>query len=288
LKIDQKILNSKNTMTRDEQILLRQIRNRANSFEANNADQPAAVNKAAGMGNVAGNPGFVAQFDVQFIIKYFTVAAGVYTGVLAAAIAAALKTQLPAFLFGNTDFAGGFAKLQSQFILTGGWAYDTPFVYGKDYAATVFGALDATAKAALRVGDLVIPVWATTAGPVNTVGFTIVRCTQVAYGTLLDALNSDMFTINTVRYIMSDTTAVGLAQYNNNINMFNQSLFGKFKSDFVSPNSFKVPEQMQTGIIDIPLVLDVNKQVALGTFINYDIVNVQWSIFANVVNKLSV
>jgi len=103
---------------------------------------------------------------------------------------------------------------------------------------------------------------------------------------LLDALNSDSFVTNMLRYIISDTSAVGLAQYENNVKTLRQSLFGKSTDDFVSPNSFKLPEQQQAGIIDIPLVFEVDKAAALGTYVNYDVVNIQWSIFVKQVNKL--
>lgn len=239
------------------------------------------------LGKIPGNPAFTAQFDTQLLIKYFTVAGGAYTLVAAAAIAATLKTQLPAFVFGNSDFAGGFKKSQGQFPLAGGWAYDVPFVYGRDYATTVFGVLDATAKAQLQIGDLVIPFWATTAGPVDTVGFVIIRCAQVAYGTLLESLTSDLFWLNNIRYILTDTSAQGLTQYNNNIFIQDQSLFGKFKSDNVSPNSFKQPEQFQSGIVDIPINKGIDKNVMLGSYLNYDSVTQQWSIFVKQVDKLA-
>lgn len=280
------IFGTKRRVSRSNAGLIRALAARANSFEQH-ADAPAAVNPAATrLGAAPGNPTFAAQFDVQMLLQYFTEAAGVYTAKTAAQILAAdatLATQLPAFLFGNSDFAGGFTKLKAQFVLSG-WTYGDPFVYGKDYPASYFSVLDATAKANLRSGDLVLTFYKD--GATNYVAFVVIRCTQVAYGTLLDALNSDMFTINTIRYIMSDTTAVGLAQYNNNINILKQSLFGKFDSDFVSPNSFKIPEQQQSGIIDIPLVKGVDKQVALATFINYDAVSVQWSLFVRSVQKL--
>jgi hypothetical protein len=260
---------------------------RANSFE-NYADAPAAVNRAATqLGDAAGNPSFAAQFDVQFLVRYFSVAAGAYTSRTAAymlANAPTLATQLTAFLFGNSDFASGYAKLKAQFPLSG-WSYGDPFVYGKDYPASFFGVLDATAKADLRNGDLVLTYYSD--GATDYVALVIIRCTQVAYSTLLDALSSDMFTLNMIRYVMGDTTATGLAQYNNNINVLKQSLFGKFDSDFVSPNSFKLPEQQQDGIIDIPLIKGIDKQVALATLINYDVTTVQWSLFVRSVNKLA-
>lgn len=267
--------------------LMRALAARANSFEQH-ADAPAAVNPAATrLAPAPGNPSFAAQFDVQFKLKYFSVAAGVYTNVTAAALLAAeptLATQLPVFLFGNSDYSGGFAKLKAQFPLSG-WNYGTSFVYGKDYPWSIYGEFDATVEAHLSNGDLV-SVFDSSPGATDYVAIAIIHCTQVGYGTLLDALNSDMFTLNTVRYIMSDTTAVGLAQYNNNINIMKQSLFGKFDSDFVSPNSFKIPEQQQNGIIDIPLIKGIDKQVALATYINYDAVDVQWSLFVRSVNKL--
>lgn len=271
--------------SRASQQLIRALAQRSNAYESH-ADAPAAVNPAATKLNPApGNPTFAAQFDVQFLLQYFSVAGGVYTSRTAAymlANAPTLATQLPAFLFGNSDFAGGFTKLKALFPLSG-WSYGNSFVYGKDFPNSFFGALDTTATANLRSGDLVQTFYSD--GATDYVAFVVLRCTQVAYATLLDALNSDMFTINMIRYILSDTSAAGLDQYNNNVNIMKQSLFGKFDSDFVSPNSFKIPEQQQSGIIDIPLVKGVDKQVALSTMIEYDVVNVQWSLFVRSVNK---
>ena len=237
-----------------------------------------------------GNPGFIAQFDIVVIPKYFTVAVGVYTAVTAAAVAGAqptLATQLPVFLFGNSDKSGGFRKMRAQFPLSG-WSYDTPFIYGSDSGAgTTFGTLDATAKGVLQVGDLVLPVTAVLGG-VNYVAFSIIRCSQTAYGSLLDATNSDSFRMNMVRYILSDSTATSLAQYLNQLQPFNLSIFGKFNSDQTSPNSFKIPEQQQQNIIDIPLVLDVDKQVSIGTYMNYDLpTQMQLSFFVAEVVKVA-
>jgi hypothetical protein len=237
-----------------------------------------------------GNPGFIAQFDILAIPKYFTVAAGVYTSVTAAAVFAAqptLGTQLPVFIFGNSDKAAGFKKMRQQFPLSG-WSYDTPFIYGADSGAgTVFGALDATGRAQLQVGDLVIPVTAVL-GAVNYVAFSIIRCTQTGYGSLLDATNSDAFTMNMVRYILADSTAASLNQYANQLQPFNLSIFGKFSSDQTSPNSFKIPEQQQQNIIDVPLVLDVDKQVSIGLYMNYDLpTQLQLSFFVAQVVKVA-
>lgn len=278
-------------MNRQERILMENYRGRANSYERQNADGQTVNPAALTLGAQKGNPAFVAQFDLQLLLKYFSVvdATGVYTALTAAQLLAAAPTaatQVPAFVFGNSDFASGFRKLRSVFPLAGWTGYADPFVYGKDIGRINGSIIDATVTAQLQVGDLVIPVYQD-AGATTYVGLCIIRCTQVGYATLLDALNSDRFALNMLRYVMSDTTAVGLAQYNNNVQVLKLSLFGKFDSDFVSPNSFKMPEQMQNGIIDIPLEKGIDKQVSLATYINYDAVTVQWSLFVNLVDKLA-
>jgi len=283
--------NSARSLSNHDRALLAQVRAESDSYSGvDHADAPVSVNpQATKLGRATGNPSFAAQFDVSFVLRWFTVAAGVYTAttqaVVAAAVPAIAQAKLPGFVFGNSDFAGGFAKLRAQFPLTGGLLYDNPFVFGEGQGGTIFGNLDANARAALQVGDLVQPVYITSGS--NYVIFVIVRCTQVAYGTLLDALNSDMFLMNMLRYIMPDSTAASLNQYQNNISILKQSLFGKFDSDFVSPNSFKMPEQQQANIIDIPLKKGVDKQVALAVMLNPDIPNgtAQWSIFVQSVDK---
>lgn len=278
-------------MTKSELQLRRHFRNRVDSYE--HADGPIAVNPAKTQLMASqGNPGFTAQFDLQILRQFYTyvTATGVFTPITYAALLAAEPTaaaaKLNAFVFGNSDFSSGFAKLQSQFPLAV-WTYGVPFIYGKETAPAINGVnIDANVTGQLVKGDLVIPYYVTLGG-VNYAALVVVRCTQVAYGTLLDALNSDMFTMNMIRYIMADITAAGLAQYNNNIFIQKLSLFGKYDSDFVSPNSFKLPEQMQDGVIDIPLVKGIDKQIALASAMNNDSGVVQWSIFVAIVNKLA-
>jgi hypothetical protein len=107
----------------------------------------------------------------------------------------------------------------------------------------------------------------------------------VAYATLLTALSSDRFVLNMIRYVIPDTTLI--AQYSNNIGLFRQSLFGKFNSDYMSPNSFKKPEQQQNGLIDIPLKKGIDKETSMGMYINYTCIELSWSIFVWTVKKLS-
>jgi hypothetical protein len=274
--------------------LLNNLHRNVDAFERNNADGDAPM-QSVGMQIMSGkgNPPFDAQFDIQILIVYFTVSAGAWTLRTAAYMlsnAATLATAgaLAFFTFGQSDYQGGYKKIQSQFPLAL-WVYGAPFAYGKDYAwSNVNGvetALDATAAAQLQRGDIVLPFSATTGG-VNYQALVILRCVNVAYSTLLAATNSDAFIVNRIRYIQNDTSAAGLAQYNNAIYWFKQSLFGKFDQDSITPNSQKPPDQYQAGIIDVGMLKNITKEIAFGSYLNYDAVSLQWSIFVKNVNKL--
>lgn len=234
------------------------------------------------IGKLPGNPSFKANTDIVMRVYYFEVAAGVYTELTAAQLLAqhvALATQLSAFVFGHSDFASGFKKAKGQFALSGGWNYGVPFIYGTETnPSSQFAAFDNTVKAKLQLGDMVQQFYATDSGD-SVVALVVIRSSSVGYGTLLNALSSDRFWINQIRYILTDTSATGLEQYNNDIELQKQSLFGKFNSDTANPDAFKVPEQFQQGIVDIPIKDGVDKSVLWGLYINYNSVYQKWSTF---------
>lgn len=242
---------------------------------------PAVISDATTFSKSAGNPNFRAQFDLDVNTSYFTELAGAYTSILPAGLDAVLQTRVAVFIFGNTDFASGFAVLKRNFVLNT-WIYGRPLVVGKDQLVVNGLTLDAVATAGLVDGDLVLPVFATVAA-VNYVGLVRLRCNQVEYGTLLESIGSDTFRTNMIRYI-TDTTFV--KQFANPIEIFTISLFGKFSNDSTNPNSFKLPEQFQNGIIDLPLKKVFTKHQALGTFIDFDVTSFSWQIFVPQFNRL--
>lgn len=277
-------------MTQAEKELLRQLETNVDSFEDffenDDADAPVISKRplpgSARLSNAKGNPAFSAQFDVTILLKYFTFNTGAYTAIGASALNAALKNKLPVYIFGQSDFASGFINLRRTFPLTT-WIHGRPFIYGRDIPSEL--TLDATVTGTLQLGDLVIPFTSALPGAgTTTLALAIVRCTQVAYGTLLNALSSDRFVMNMIRYVIPDITTI--TQYSNNIGYFTQSLFGKFHGDYTSPNSFKKPEQQQNGLIDIPLKVGIDKQKALAMYVNYDCVELSWSIFVWTVKKV--
>ncbi len=261
---------------------------RVHSFERqfNNADGNGNPNPNAI--TIATQPGgdfFVDQFTVQILTYYFTVAAGAYTNVAAAAIAATLKTKLACFVFGHSDFAAGFAKAKSLLPLSI-WAYEAPFAYtGVGSGRTSFGVIDATVQAFLQAGDVVQPFTATTAGPVNTAGFVVMRLANGFYANMLDSLGSDVFTINKVRYQLADPVN-NLDQFINPIQLLNASLFGAAKTDNVTPTSYKQPQQFQAGIIDIGVNQSFYKAIEWSSYVQYNCVNFTLDFFVNKTTRL--
>src|SRR5690606_18787441 len=91
--------------------------------------------KLVSVGQGMYNPPFKAQIQVNMIKQYYTYV--VNTGVFAASnagaiLGAGINESLPSFLFSNSDFASGFAKLRGQFPLSS-WTYEAPFVFGKTW-----------------------------------------------------------------------------------------------------------------------------------------------------------
>lgn len=274
-----------------EQKLLRALETNVDAFETyfedESADAPVGSKMPSDtkLAKVKGNPAFSAQFDVTAYVKFYTLTGGAYTGIAASALNAALQNSLPMFLFGFNDYLSGFYNLKKLYPVNSNWTYGRPGIYGKDF---LDGSFDSTVLADLVQGDLVLPFTSALPGAgTTTLGLVIIRCPQVAYGTLLQSLASDRFVMNMIRYVVPDETAASLAQYANNIGIHKLSLFGKNNNDFTSPNSFKKPEQQQKNLIDIPLKDGIDKMKSLATYINYDVASITWSTFVWSVRRLT-
>lgn len=265
-------------MKKSELALLNTLNQHVDNFD-NYAD---AYTEPGGQGKVQptlvpqkGNPNFSAQFSLISIQLYFTATAAtpaVFTQGLFNAIPAALQTQSIFALFGFTDFVSGYAKVQGLLPLAGGWAYGRPFVFGKDAPVVIVNGvnqfIDATVSAQLRLGDVVIPMTAATAGPVYNVLLSVIRCQQVEYSSLLNSNVGNSFFQKGIRYILNDTSANGLLQYGNALYNFNKSWLGKFQYDSTDVNSNKQPTNFQNGVIDVPLTLGITKSAGLASYVN--------------------
>ncbi|MCK9479759.1 MAG: hypothetical protein M0R40_09740 [Firmicutes bacterium] len=269
-------------------MLLDRLRGNVNHAEGNGGNA-AIVTNGSPAGNFRLGPGayqppFKAQIQMTHRKLYFTENAGVYTPVAAGAIDATLQTSLPVFFFLNSDFAAGYPTLQSNFPVSI-WQYGDPVVVGRDQGRDAFGDWDANVTAQLRKGDIVVPFTASPGGT-NTLALVIVRSADVPYASLLDSTNSNLFKVNMIRYTLADATTAQLQQFENPINIANQTMFGKFSKDTVNPDSYVNPEQNQPQIADILVVAEINKEKGIATYVNFDVVNFRWNLFIENVFRL--
>ena len=77
-----------------------------------------------------------------------------------------------------------------------------------------------------------------------------------------------------------------LYQYDNQIIIGKQSIFGKTNDDKVDPATYITNKTYNQNIADIPLHLGIDKHVFLATYINYDVVQMSWIIMVQNVHKI--
>ena len=270
----------KRGLTLAERQLKRELFNNADSFDDAGIDN-ADGNFALGQG--AGNPMFIANFNLSVYGLYFTVNGGVYTKITPATLNAALQNDLPFFLFGLLDKASGYRKLKGQYPINSNWTYGIPFIYGAE-APTIAIDIDATVEAELRDGDMVIPFTSALPGAgTTTLGLRVIRCKETGFGSVLEALVQDWFRLNQIRYNIPDNSQID--QFAEEIGVFGLSLFGKFGSDSLNPNTFKDPDQQQGNIIDIPFGKVVTKNTALAGYLLYTTEQIDLSMYVRALDK---
>jgi len=220
------------------------------------------------------NPPMKAEFDLNFLLKYGS--GGVE--VTPAALPAPIQVKQPYVVFGNTDYRGAYFRALTDNPLQGGWAIRQIGVFGRD----VFSLATVPIESVVEFGDLVFE-YEVTSGAVYY-AYVIIKCQQVAYGSLLSATSSDTFEMINIRFNIPDTTKV--AQYNQNISIYSLSLFGKTETDRLTPTAFKNPEQFQVGIVDIPLVREMNKQTGFAGYMDFDVEQFTWSFAVKAFNVI--
>lgn len=267
-----------NRLTQAERELYRATVDNVDSYD--HADgQPGGF----ALGRGAGNPMFIANFNLSILGLFYTVVGGVYTKITPATLNAALQNSLPFFLFGLLDLASGYRKLKGQYSIDANWTYGIPFIFGSE-ASTVAIPLDATVIADLRDGDMVIPFTSALPGAgTTTLGLRVIRCKETGFGSVIEALVEDTFTLNKIRYNIPDNAQID--QFAEDMGVFDLSLFGKFGSDSLNPNTFKDPDQQQTGIIDIPFGKKFTKNTALASYLLYTTTQIDLSMYVRTLVK---
>lgn len=254
-------------LTQEERLLMERLKN-SDSLDV----VPGVYTESKGIGaklaGISGNPIFKSQFDLNFK-TYFAKAGAI---IAPAALDVTLQTQLPAFIFGTSDMSGGFKKIKSFFGLNG-WDYATA-------NAKYFG-IKGVDKPALTVfqtipvdGDLWIEFQKTIGADTYT-ALVVIHCPQVAYGTLLDSISSDKMYLNMIRYRVA---VADVAQLKNQVTYVIQSLLGKTQNDYIAPNTFITGMTQNPNIADIPIEFGVDKNLILGTWIDYSVQNIDWTL----------
>jgi hypothetical protein len=196
--------------------------------------------------------------------------------VLPANLPAALQTPLPVFIFGHIDYSSGFPAGFSKLPLPAPWKVIEILTIGVNATPTALIGNSVN-------GDIVIHYQAISAG-VTYDAYVQVTSPNVGYSSLLEALSSDRFVINYIRYDVLDDSLV--SQFLNQLVIITQTLFGRATDDKVSPNSFKDPSNQIRSLIDVPLSTGIDKNRSLSTYINYDVSEMIWSIFTKKVTKV--
>lgn len=257
----------------------------------NTKDKPLSNVKNA-IGSIAfskGNPLSKTEIGIQVNTYFLQIQGGFPTiFILPPALPANLQTYLPCFLFGLNDFGGGFYNAFKVIQPDGGWVALNPLIFGVIFSGIyeyniVIG--DNQMLPILSRGDLVF--WFTnTQGlpPITYHAYVVVHCNNVAYGTFLQSLWSDLITIDLLRYIVP---VADILQFNNPLVFGYQSLFGKLYTDNIDPRMYITSRNVQQQIADIPLDLPIDKAMFLGFKIDVQFQQLNFVLFVKKVEALT-
>lgn len=88
-----------------------------------------------------------------------------------------------------------------------------------------------------------------------------ITCTSVSYPSFVESTLSDVFRLRNIRYSISDTAQSD--QYSQSLNFSKKTIFGKQVNNPLTPASFRSPSDFQTGIVDITVNADVDKETVI-------------------------
>jgi hypothetical protein len=88
-----------------------------------------------------------------------------------------------------------------------------------------------------------------------------IDCSTIGYDAMLAALTTDTMQIRKIRYTISDVSKQ--EQFNEPINFFQKSLFGRGTNDSLTPDTYRVPSQNQNNLVDIDTTFTVDKDTCV-------------------------
>jgi hypothetical protein len=177
-------------------------------------------------------------------------------------------TDFPVFLFAPADHQSNYSEALKLFQVPAGFNYVGRLVTPDPYWSTIIPTLLNEANGS------VILVYNQT-GTLNWL-YIVISCNDVGYALMLNGILSSKFDIKKLRYSLPSTTL--LTQYDNIVTIFKNSMYGRGDKQTFSPLSFKNPNQMQPNIIDIDLIIPIDKETGLATLVK-PAQTFTWSVF---------
>jgi hypothetical protein len=245
-------------------------------------------NVREGLGSIAyvtGNPKTKTEITINIDTFIWDITGG---AILApAALPAAAQTSFPVFLFGLTDYYGGYNRSANLLPVQPAWVY---FNNAAGFSPIGIWGLNLSAVgnayflANIQRGDMIFLFNYFVVGVNNIYAMVRVRCQNVSYGTFLNSFVSDLITIDTIRYIVP---IANVAQLINPVIFAVQTLFGKVKVDSIDPRMYITNKDFQQQIADIPINLPIDKSLIIGFQVSVFCQNISWVLFVNKVEPLT-
>jgi hypothetical protein len=288
-------------MNRSQANLFKNLSGRSNSMEllaGGQVSNSAGIN--ASISQIVGNPAFKAEVSFVTQVRYYSQAV---VGTPAVVVPpAGQQNPLPLYLFGANDSKSAFARARQLVPGGAGYTYGDMAVINVGEGVCGYFPLPHAAASVEYVsgtifnnialpGDLLflIPMVGFVAGAAATTvtAEILIRCPNVPYLNLLSALDSDLITLNMIRYVVPVANVAQLAQQ---ITLIKGSLFGKTSTDTLDPQTFITPGTFQPQIADIPITLPIDKNLIAATNIIYTAVvpiQMTWTITVSSISKLT-
>jgi hypothetical protein len=288
-------------MNRSQANLFKNLSGRSNSMEllaGGQVSNSSGIN--ASISQIVGNPAFKAEVSVVTQVRYYSQAV---VGTPAAAVPpAGQQNPLPLYLFGANDRKSNFARARQLVPGGAGFNYgDMAVINTGDGTCGYFPLPHAAASVEYISGTIfnnialpgdllfLIPMTGFVAGAAGTTvtAEILIRCPNVPYTNLLSALDSDLVTLNMIRYVVPVANVAQLAQQ---VTLIRASLFGKTSTDTLDPQTFITPGTFQPQIADIPITLPIDKNLIAATNIIYTAVvpmQFTWTLTVSEISKLT-
>lgn len=200
--------------------------------------------------SIKGNPFFKSQFNIIIESQLKKNSVKIHHS----ALPINFRRSFPFFLFGVTDFFGGFGTFVKKLS-----NYDLPFGgnFINKWICTQIQNIQSGLVFNFIIND-----------GVDTYEYIItINSPQIPYGNLMGYINSDKLYLNMIRYVVNNNS---INQLKNQLLFLTQSLFGKEQNDFIDPQTFVTGETFNTNIADIPVQFGIDKNLSIFSEINYD------------------